>query len=148
VRALINHDENMVLGRTKAGTVKLKQDDKGLRVQITPPDTQSARDLQVSMERGDISQMSFGFRIAREGFEWDDSEPGKLPLRVIKKFRSLFDVSVVTFPAYDATEASLRSVTADFEEWRKAQQQDKPFVPSLDWFEAAQRQKAAEAIGR
>jgi HK97 family phage prohead protease len=144
VRALINHDDNMVLGRTKAGTLKIGQDDKGLRIQITPPDTQAARDLQVSMERGDVSQMSFAFRVERNGFEWDDSEPGKLPLRTIKKFRSLFDVSVVTFPAYDAAEASLRSVTADFEEWRKAQQEQQTFVPSMDWFEAMQRQKAAQ----
>jgi HK97 family phage prohead protease len=121
VRALINHDENLVLGRSVAGTLKLAQDDKGLRVQITPPDTQAARDLQVSMERGDVSQMSFAFSVAREGVEWDDSEKGKLPLRSIKKFRALYDVSVVTFPAYDQTVAGLRSATADLEEWRQAQ---------------------------
>jgi HK97 family phage prohead protease len=122
VRALINHDENLVLGRSKAGTLKMQADDKGLRIQITPPDTQAARDLQISMERGDVNEMSFAFRLARDGFEWDDGARDKLPLRTIKKFRSLFDVSVVTYPAYDATEASLRSVTAEFEEWRKAPQ--------------------------
>ena len=104
VRALVNHDANMVLGRSTAGTLRLSEDERGLRVEIDVPDTQAARDLGISMERGDISQMSFGFRATRE--EFTDEEP---PLRTIRE-AELFDVSVVTYPAYEETEVGLRSL--------------------------------------
>jgi HK97 family phage prohead protease len=107
VRALINHDEDLVLGRNKAGTLRLEEDEKGLRIELDPPDTQYARDLIVSMERGDISQMSFAF-IARKQ-EWDDTTDP--PLRTILDVE-LFDVSVVTYPAYPDTSAAVRSLEA------------------------------------
>jgi len=106
VRALWNHDTNHVLGRTTAGTLRLAEDEKGLRVEIEPPDTQLGRDLMVSVERGDVSQMSFSFRAIRE--EWEERE-GELPLRTILE-AELFEVSPVTFPAYEDTEISARSV--------------------------------------
>jgi len=106
VRALINHDPNLVLGRTASGTLKLEVDEHGLRMDIDPPETQAARDLLVSMNRGDVSQASFGFFVDDETEE--ETEDGA-PLRVIRK-ASLFDVSVVTFPANPATEAEARSV--------------------------------------
>ena len=112
VRALFNHDENYVLGRNTAGTLKMREDDRGLRVDITPPDTQFARDLAVSIERGDINQMSFAFEVLEE--EWIRGEKKNLDLRKIKKVR-LFDVSPVTFPAYDGTDIALRSHKA----WKK-----------------------------
>lgn len=105
VRALWNHDTNHVLGRTKAGTLRLSEDEKGLRVEIDPPDTQLGRDLMVSVDRGDISQMSFAFRAIRE--EWEERE-GEMPLRTILE-AELFEVSPVTFPAYEDTEISARS---------------------------------------
>jgi len=105
VRALVNHDANMVLGRNKANTLRMSEDERGLRVEIDMPDTQMARDLGVSMERGDINQMSFGF-IARQQ-EWNDDEDP--PLRTIRA-AELFDVSVVTYPAYEETEVGLRSL--------------------------------------
>lgn len=112
VRALVNHDANMVLGRNKAGTLRLSEDDKGLRVEVDMPDTQMARDLGVSMERGDINQMSFGFIVKRE--EFTDEEP---PLRTIRE-AELFDVSVVTYPAYEETEVGLRSLRKHRQEQR------------------------------
>lgn len=105
VRALFDHDSAVVLGRTKAGTLRLAEDDHGLAVEIDLPETQAARDLQASMQRGDIDGMSFGFRVTMQ--EWDDSLP--VPLRTIREVE-LFEVSVVTFPAYADTEVALRSL--------------------------------------
>jgi len=102
VRALFNHDWNNVLGRTKSGTLTLKEDDKGLNFNVELPNTSVARDLSESMARGDINQCSFGFFVTDE--EWDYSvEPA---LRTIKEVE-LFEISVVSIPAYDDTEASL-----------------------------------------
>lgn len=106
VRALFNHDPNFVLGRTTAGTLELAQDDTGLRYEVDPPDTQWARDLMVSVQRGDVSQSSFGFQVVRE--EWTNPENRKeLPTRTILEAR-LFDVSPVTYPAYEETTAEAR----------------------------------------
>lgn len=107
VRALIDHDSSLIIGRSKAGTLRLAEDDTGLRVEIDLPDTQVARDLRVSMARGDISQMSFGFYV--RGEHWDQAAPP--PLRTITDV-DLFDVSVVTFPQYPEAEAALRSLAA------------------------------------
>lgn len=111
VRALFNHDPNFVLGRNKAGTLELKEDDKGLAIRIDPPQTQFANDLMILMKRGDISQMSFAFQVMGE--EWEENE-GEIPLRTLKKLR-LFDVSPVTYPAYEGTDVGVRSHDA----WKK-----------------------------
>ena len=108
VRALFNHDSNIVLGRTKAKTLAISVDEKGLRYDIEPPDTQAARDLMISIERGDVSQSSFGFQVARDGDEWDEDEKGDA-IRIIKKIKRLWDVSPVTFPAYPETDVAKRS---------------------------------------
>lgn len=96
VRALLNHDPNYVLGRTSAGSLRLWEDDTGLRFEVDPPDTQWARDLLVTMRRGDISQGSFGFRVRTQSWDADES------LRTLQDVE-LHDVSVVTFPAYPQT---------------------------------------------
>jgi hypothetical protein len=110
IRALMNHDPNYVLGRNKAGTLALKEDAKGLAVDITPPDTQWARDLAVSMRRGDVNQMSFQFKTIRD--EWEnghDAMGAEIKNHTLIETR-LYDVSVVTFPAYPATSAGLRDM--------------------------------------
>jgi len=105
VRALWNHDPNYVLGRNKSETLQLREDEKGLAVDITPPDTQWARDLMTSMKRQDINQMSFAFQTIRD--EWNyESDPLERTLVECK----LFDVAVVTYPAYTATSAGVRSL--------------------------------------
>lgn len=114
VRALFDHDTSHVLGRTKAGTLRMSEDAHGLAVEIDLPDTQTGRDLRESMARGDIDGMSFGFRVTKQ--EWDES--GETPLRTIREVE-LFEVSVVTFPAYADTEVALRSL----DEARKEQRQ-------------------------
>lgn len=106
VRALWNHDPREVLGRTKAGTLELQEDEVGLAVVIYPPDTERGRDRYESVRRGDVTQMSFSFRATRE--EWVEREEGQLPLRRVLECE-LYEVSPVTFPAYEATEISARS---------------------------------------
>jgi HK97 family phage prohead protease len=107
VRALFNHDPNFVLGRTAAGTLRLSEDETGLLYEVDPPDTQVARDLMVSVKRGDVNQSSFGFQVVRD--EWLRAEnAGDLPKRTILEAR-LFDVSPVTYPAYEETTAEARS---------------------------------------
>jgi hypothetical protein len=113
IRALFNHDPNYVLGRNINGTLKLKEDEKGLKVEIEPPDTQWARDLLVSISRGDINQMSFGFLVEIE--EWDNSDK-KCPIRTQIETR-LFDVSPVTFPAYLQTQVGVRTAQDVFNDF-------------------------------
>lgn len=105
VRALLNHDPNYVLGRTVAKTLVLSEDDRGLRVDITPPNTQWAKDLIETVSRGDISQMSFGFIVRKEQWEENEDQNIRTLLDV-----DLFDVSPVTFPAYPATDIQARSI--------------------------------------
>lgn len=108
VRALLNHDANFVLGRSGAGTLRMKEDAHGLAVEIDPPDTQAARDLMVSLKRGDINQMSFGFSVRPNGQNWAKDDAGQY-IRTLTRVR-LFDVSPVTFPAYPQTDVAVRSM--------------------------------------
>lgn len=105
VRALWNHDPNHVLGRNRAGTLKLEEDSNGLHYEIDIPDAQWAKDLAESIRRGDVSQSSFGFWVDTD--EWK-REGGEVVRELIKV--KLFDVSPVTFPAYPATSVSARSI--------------------------------------
>jgi len=109
-RALFNHDANHVLGRQSAGTLILKEDKKGLFMEIDPPDTQCARDLMVSIDRGDITQQSFGFYLAAEGDEWAEDKKTGAITRTITEVEELLDVSPVTYPAYPDTDVALRSL--------------------------------------
>ena len=108
VRATYNHDSNFILGRSSADTLQIEQDEKGLRVTIEPPETTWARDLLVSIKRGDVKEMSFAFRIAEDGDKWAVNEAGEV-IRTITRFKELNDVSVVAFPAYPQTTAEVRS---------------------------------------
>jgi len=111
VRALVDHDHGRVIGRTKSGTLRLSEDAKGLRCEIDVPDTTDGNDLWTLVERGDISGMSFGFRVTKE--VWDETvEP---PQRTILAV-DLMEVSAVAWPAFDDTEIGKRSL----EEWRSA----------------------------
>ena len=102
IRALINHDPNLIIGRTKNKTLELWEDDKGLGFNVKLPDTSYANDLRTSIERGDISQNSFGFQTVQD--EWSNDGSKRTLLEV-----KLFDVSPVTFPAYTQTSVKLRS---------------------------------------
>ena len=102
VRLLIDH-EGVPLARTKSGTLVLEEDDRGLRVEaeLDPSNPDAARIIS-AMKRGDLSQMSFAFRTIKDSYNADRS------VRELKEVQ-LFDVSVVTFPAYEETVAELRS---------------------------------------
>jgi HK97 family phage prohead protease len=108
VRALINHDPSMILGRTTSKTLTLAEDDIGLRYEIVPPKVRYAEDLIVSLERGDVDQSSFSFRAIEESWRNPtDEEP--YPVRVLHEVE-LYDVSPVTFPAYPTTSAQVRDM--------------------------------------
>lgn len=100
IRALINHEPRLVLGRNKAGTLELREDTYGLwgRVKINPNDT-DAMNLYERVKRGDVDQCSFGFNIIREDTEWREDGSVKWTIREV----DLHEVSVVTFPAYEDT---------------------------------------------
>lgn len=106
-RALFNHDSNYPLGRVSAGTLRLKEDKNGLLMEIDPPETQYARDLMVSIERGDVREQSFGFTVISDTWENLDKD---IAMRTINEIGELFDVSPVVFPAYPDTDVAIRSL--------------------------------------
>lgn len=113
IRALWNHDPNYVFGRNRAETLQLTEDEIGLGVKVWPPPRATwAKDFMVSIERGDVDQMSFAFEAIQEQWHTENGETIR-ELREVK----LSDVSFVTFPAYPQTVAQLRDVLhAEFHE--------------------------------
>lgn len=114
IRALINHDTTLVLGRTSANTLKLRTDDHGLwgSIDVNPNDT-DAMNMYARVKRGDVDQCSFGFEILDEATEYRENGDIHWTLNKVK----LYEVSVCTFPAYEATSVSARA--KDAEEIRK-----------------------------
>ena len=108
VRGLVEHDPARILGRTKAGTLQVSTDASGLRFTCALPDTSVARDLVTSIERGDLDSCSFGFVAQRT--EWSDNPDGT-SVRTLMDV-DLYDVSVVTYPAYTSTSVDVRSIMA------------------------------------
>lgn len=106
IRALVNHDTTLVLGRTSAHTLELRQDEHGLwgKVSINPKDG-DAMNLYERVKRGDVSQCSFGFDIVNEDAEYRDDGSVHWTIKEVK----LWEVSAVTFPAYSETNVSARS---------------------------------------
>jgi HK97 family phage prohead protease len=125
IRALFNHNLDFVLGRMLAGTLELISDNFGLRYRIAPPDTQIARDVIKSIERGDVSGSSFSFLIHPNGANYFKDGTG----RYVRELHSvqLFDVGPVTFPAYKASTSSIRAAAdpadarKDLEAWQARQ---------------------------
>lgn len=106
VRALKNHDSNYLLGRSKNGTLRMVEDELGLRVEIDLPDTQVGRDAAVEVGQGYMDGMSFSF--ITDVDQWDYS--GEVPIRTVIKVRDLYDVGPVAYPAYTDTSAAMRSL--------------------------------------
>lgn len=124
VRALVNHDTTLVLGRTAAHTLELRDDSHGLwgRVSVNPKDG-SAMDALARVERGDVSQCSIGFDILSEETDFRDDGSVHWTIREAK----LWEVSVCTFPAYQETNISARAdekktlIERRTDAWREAQ---------------------------
>ncbi len=108
VRCLFNHNPDAVLGRTKAGTLRLSEDRTGLYFDCDLPDTQAGRDVRESVTRGDVDQCSFGFVV--QGQNWREEKDGGGGTQAIRELTDvdLFDVSPVTYPAYPQTSVSAR----------------------------------------
>jgi HK97 family phage prohead protease/HK97 family phage major capsid protein len=110
VRALINHDPNLVLGRTTNGTLELSQDERGLKYRVKLGAQQYAKDFYESVKRGDISQSSFAFTIDKQS--WNEERT----VRSVDKVRQLLDVSPVTYPAYAAATVQARDLQPEVEQ--------------------------------
>lgn len=119
IRALINHDTTLVLGRNKSGTLELKADSHGLwgRVKINPNDT-DAVNIYERVKRGDVDQCSFGFRILAE--ETDFRDDGTVKWRITEV--DLHEVSICTFPAYEDTGVQARKAEVKQHQERQIEQ--------------------------
>jgi hypothetical protein len=106
IRALFNHDPNMVLGRRTAGTMTLVDDETGLRYEIEPPQTRG--DVVQSVRRGDVTGSSFSFLVRKQVLREEQRDGKPLYIRELVDVE-VFDVGPVTFPAYEATSAQVRS---------------------------------------
>lgn len=128
IRALWNHNASYVLGRSTSGTLDIRSDAKGLYFEVIPPNTQWANDLCESIRRGDINQMSFGFETVKD--DWQSLEDGTEMRELLEV--NLHEVSVVTFPAYQATSAGMRALDSEDDEVKtriEQRNQDKPQGP-------------------
>jgi len=110
VRALINHDPNLILGRTENGTLELSTDERGLKYRVKLGAQQYAKDFYESVKRGDISQISFAFTIKDQS--WNEERT----VRSVDKVRQLLDVSPVTYPAYAAATVQARDQQLELDE--------------------------------
>jgi hypothetical protein len=120
IRAVLNHNTDLVLGRNRAGTLRLMEDEFGLKFSLDLPETQAGRDLLISMQRGDISQMSFGFEARKD--EWKQDSNGLVTRNLIDV--KLWEISPVVFPAYPQTSANVRSRLQEFKQPNAIDQAD------------------------
>jgi HK97 family phage prohead protease len=121
VFALYNHDSNLVIGRQRAGTLRVAPDARGLKYECDIPPTSYGKNLWCLLQRNDVVGASFGFTVAANGEEWSQDEAG-YPVRTITEVKQLFEVSICAMPAYkdsSAAMASLRSFQAKDEALRR-----------------------------
>lgn len=139
VRALADHDSGKVLGRTRSGTLQLRKEKRGLSVIIEPdPEISYAKDLMRAVARGDISGMSFGFRVLED--DWREDPETGMPIRDVLDMR-ISEVSVVAFPAYQATDVQVSQRSLDsLREW---QSKHGPTQRSVDWLKKVHRARLA-----
>lgn len=117
--ACFNHNTDNLLARFSSGTLKLEVDEVGLRFEFEAPNTTVGNDMYELVKRGDISQCSFAFVVEEDS--WKYAEDGQLDERTIVKISELWDVSLVTYPAYEGTSVDARSAENDSLMERKKQ---------------------------
>jgi HK97 family phage prohead protease len=122
-----NHNPDHLLARTSSKTLRLASDEKGLKFSADPPDTQLARDIAELMKRGDLTGASFAFTVSPKNEAWSTDERGN-SIRTIREVSELFDVSIVTTPAYPATSIAMRSLRA----WQQARAMMGQAMPASD----------------
>jgi len=152
VVALFNHDPNQLLGRTSSGTLELTSDDKGLRYSVVLPNTELGRTIGELVARSDLRGSSFAFTVEPRGEQWAPGEDGK-PRRSIREVSGLYDVSVVTHPAYSSSTTAI--ARRSMNEWlasqateercscQEAQAEQPAAAPEIDAQAIAVRLKAA-----
>jgi len=118
VRALVDHDTAKIIGRVRAGTLRLRKADDGLHVEITPPDTTVGRDVLTLIRRGDVSGMSIAFHVMPGGDRFERRDVGLV--RIVSDTR-IVETSVVTFPAYAATDATVAQRALEAQRRRKVE---------------------------
>jgi HK97 family phage prohead protease len=104
VRALINHDANLILARSTSGTLDLSVDEKGLKYEFEIPETSYGKDLAINMKNGNLNQSSFAFTVGSD--VWSSDDDGN-DIRTITSIDKLFDISVVSYPAYSQADSDL-----------------------------------------
>lgn len=136
VRALWQHSTHYVLGRTKNGTLELNEDKVGLHFRIRPPDTIFASDVLESIGRGDVDQMSFGFRTVTDQWRMDDGQD----VRELHEVE-LFEISPVTFPAYEQTHVSVREIRSFYQDRMKKAEKPTSSVVKDEEFQKKMRER-------
>lgn len=111
VRALYNHNADQVLGRVGAGTLRLSEDDTGLRFELDLPPTSYAKDLAALVERGDVSGCSFAFRVRAGGETWEQHDGQDV--RILSAL-DLDEITITANPAYPDTTVAKRNKPAEF----------------------------------
>jgi HK97 family phage prohead protease len=119
IRALFNHDPNYILARSTSGTLEVIEDEKGLFYRFDVPNSNFGNDFLEMLRRGDVSQSSFAFTVAKQRWEEEKIGDESKYKRVIEKVDQIYDVSPVTYPAYPETSVSSRS---------KAKELQKPII--------------------
>ena len=107
IRCLFNHDTNMILGRMAAGTLRMKEDEKGLHYENDLPDTHVGQHVRSAVARKDITGNSFGFKLREKGDNWE--RQGNEVVRTLLSIR-LFEIGPVTYAAYTETSVDVREV--------------------------------------
>lgn len=120
-RALLNHNVNNILGRSSAGTLRLTEDELGLKAEIDLPDTSIGRDTAELVTRRDIQGQSFAFTVSVDQFDWS----GETVIRTIIEIEELYDVGPVCYPAYSDTSVAMRAFQSEKEK------RDKPTPPPI-----------------
>ena len=126
VRVLFNHNPDLILGRVRAGTARLRLTERGLEYEVDVPDTTVGRDVLESVRRGDVSGNSFSFTVAEDEME---RNPDGTMIRRVKRIAEIYDIGPVVYPAYPQTVVSARALEAA----RREAEEERATEPAPDY---------------